>query len=134
MRPFTATMSTAVLAVAAALAVPATVPAAVSAAPSAGHVTGTLPDGATWIADVPAQWNGTLLLYSHGFGPLIAADAPDPATQAALLARGYAIVNRTLDGKRITSAIDAAPGTSVNIQLGKGQLTATIKERKIDDQ
>ena len=32
----------------------------------------------TWIADVPANWNGTLLLYSHGFGPLTAADAPDP--------------------------------------------------------
>ncbi|HEX5299375.1 MAG TPA: hypothetical protein VFW50_20510, partial [Streptosporangiaceae bacterium] len=80
MRPFVATMSTAVLAVTAALALSATAPAPVSAAPSVRHVTGTLPDGATWIGDVPAQWNGTLLLYSHGFGPLTAADAPDPAT------------------------------------------------------
>jgi hypothetical protein len=30
---------------------------------AAGQYTGTLADGATWIADVPANWNGTLLLY-----------------------------------------------------------------------
>jgi hypothetical protein len=29
--------------------------------------TGTLPDGATWQIRVPAAWNGTLLLYSHGY-------------------------------------------------------------------
>jgi exodeoxyribonuclease VII large subunit len=48
-----------------------------------------------------------------------------------LLARGYAIVTRTLDGKRVTDAVDAGPGTSVNIQLDRGQLTATVKERKL---
>jgi hypothetical protein len=114
MRPFTATMSTAVVAVTAALAVPATVPAAVSAAPSASHVTGTLPDGATWIADVPAQWNGTLLLYSHGFGPLTAADAPDPATQAALLARGYALAGSSYD----PNGSEWALGSAVRDQFG----------------
>ncbi len=49
-----------------------------------------------------------------------------------LLARGYAIVTRALDGKRVTDATDAGPGTSVNIQLDKGQLTATVKERTLD--
>ena len=49
------------------------------------HYSGTLADGATWIADVPSDWNGVLLLYSHGFGPLVAADAPDAASLAALL-------------------------------------------------
>ena len=29
--------------------------------------TGTLADGATWQVRVPADWNGTLLLYSHGY-------------------------------------------------------------------
>ncbi|MGD0196969.1 MAG: alpha/beta hydrolase [Solirubrobacteraceae bacterium] len=62
-----------------------------ASAASSTHYTGTLPDGTIWIADVPSNWNGTLILYSHGFGPLVAADAPDPVTQAALLADGYAL-------------------------------------------
>jgi hypothetical protein len=68
-----------------------------SAAPPAGHYTGTLADGATWIADVPTNWNGTLLLYSHGYGPLVAADAPDPTTQQALLNMGYAMAGSSYD-------------------------------------
>jgi pimeloyl-ACP methyl ester carboxylesterase len=90
-------MSAGLLATAAALAAGGTAPAAVSAAPPSSHVTGTLPDGATWVADLPAQWNGTVLLYSHGFGPLTAADASDPATAAALLARGYALAGSSYD-------------------------------------
>jgi hypothetical protein len=43
-------------------------------------------------------------------------------------------VTRTGDGKRISDARDAGPGTSLNIQLGRGELTATVKERKLDDQ
>jgi hypothetical protein len=72
------------------------------------HFTGTLPDGATWIADLPSQWNGTLLLYSHGFGPLTAADAPDPVTQAALLARGYALAGSSYDPNGSEWALDSA--------------------------
>jgi hypothetical protein len=65
-------------------------------APGAGaittsHYTGTTPDGGAWIADVPTPWNGTLILYSHGFGTLLPQDAPDPGTQAALLNMGYAL-------------------------------------------
>ncbi len=108
MRPMTATMGAGLLVVAAALAVPAAAPAAASAALPASHYTGTLPDGATWIADVPAQWNGTLLLYSHGFGPLVAADAPDPTTAAALLARGYALAGSSYDPNGSEWALDTA--------------------------
>lgn len=68
-----------------------------SAAAASTHYTGTLPDGAAWIADVPANWNGTLLLYSHGYGPLNAADAPDPTTQQALLDMGYAMAGSSYD-------------------------------------
>ncbi len=68
-----------------------------SASPAAKSVKGTLPDGATWIADVPANWNGTLLLYSHGYGPLNAQDAPDPGTQQALLGMGYAMAGSSYD-------------------------------------
>src|SRR5690348_16347878 len=56
-----------------------------------GSYAGTTSDGGSWVADLPANWNGTLLLYSHGYGTTQASDAPDPATKAALLARGYAL-------------------------------------------
>jgi hypothetical protein len=62
-----------------------------SANAASTHHSGTLSDGTTWIADVPSNWNGSLILYSHGFGTLLAADAPDPVTQAALLSDGYAL-------------------------------------------
>jgi hypothetical protein len=87
----------AALAVASVCAVLVAAAGSASAAPVAGHYTGTLPDGATWIADVPGNWNGTLLLYSHGYGPLVAADAPDPTTQAALLSMGYAMAGSSYD-------------------------------------
>src|SRR5262249_47195963 len=55
------------------------------------------------------------------------------ASPQNLLARGYAIVNRALDGKRIVDVLDAAPGTSISVQLSKGKLTATVKDRQLDD-
>ncbi|MEU5259552.1 alpha/beta hydrolase [Amycolatopsis sp. NPDC021455] len=62
------------------------------------HYTGSLPDGASWVADVPGAWNGTVILYSHGFGPLVARDAPDEPTGQALLAQGYALVGSSYSG------------------------------------
>ncbi|HEY9240368.1 MAG TPA: hypothetical protein VIP48_00185 [Streptosporangiaceae bacterium] len=103
-RRLTAIMGVGLLAVTAAVAAPGAVPAAAADT----QVTGTLPDGASWVADLPAQWNGTLLLYSHGFGPLTAADAPDPATQAALLARGYALAGSSYDPAGSEWALDSA--------------------------
>ncbi len=91
-----------------ATALAATGTSAASAASTVKHVTGTLTNGTTWIADVPSNWNGTLLLYSHGFGPQIAADAPDPATQSALLARGYALTGSSYDPNGSMWALDTA--------------------------
>jgi len=58
-------------------------------------VTGTLADGATYLIQVPSQWNGTLLLYSHGFvvpgQPNPAKDVGDPLTGAFLLNQGFAL-------------------------------------------
>jgi pimeloyl-ACP methyl ester carboxylesterase len=51
-----------------------------------------LPGGARWVAAMPAQWNGTLLLWSRGYSG--EAGTPEPAPpplRAALLAQGYAI-------------------------------------------
>ena len=60
----------------------------------ARHVEGSLGNGATYLFDVPAQWNGTLLLFSHGY-----ARGPDnPPRNVArrekdwLLAHGYALI------------------------------------------
>ena len=72
------------------------------------HYTGTLADGAVWIADIPTPWNGTVLLYSHGFGPLVAADAPDAVTQQALLDRGYALAGSSYDPNGSWWALDSA--------------------------
>ncbi|WP_157984868.1 alpha/beta fold hydrolase [Lentzea terrae] len=75
------------------MAVLGLVPTTAQAAPATRY-DGVLPNGASWIADVPANWNGTLLLYSHGYNPGPAnppVNSPDPATAEALLARGYAL-------------------------------------------
>jgi len=59
------------------------------------HITGTLADGATYVIDVPPLWNGTLLLYSHGYvtpgSPNPAEDVGDPITGGFMLAAGYAL-------------------------------------------
>jgi pimeloyl-ACP methyl ester carboxylesterase len=56
---------------------------------------GTLPDGAAFLMEVPANWNGTLFLYSHGYVPPGSAnpaqDVGDPATRAFMLANGFAL-------------------------------------------
>jgi len=57
--------------------------------------TGTLADGATYLIEVPTNWNGTLFLYSHGYViPGIAnpaQDVGDPATRIFMLSRGFAL-------------------------------------------
>lgn len=100
----------AALAAAALVAALTLVPASSGAqTPTSTHYTGTLTvDGATWIADIPTPWNGTVLLYSHGFGPLVAADAPDPVTQQALLDRGYALAGSSYDPNGSWWALDSA--------------------------
>ena len=64
------------------------------AAPAAGTYTGTI-DGAAYKIEIPASWNGTLVLYSHGYvapgSPNPAQDVGDPITGAWLLAHGYAL-------------------------------------------
>jgi pimeloyl-ACP methyl ester carboxylesterase len=57
--------------------------------------TGSLKDGATYLMQVPINWNGTLFLYSHGYvepgtaNP--AMDVGDPDTGGFLLSHGFAL-------------------------------------------
>lgn len=70
--------------------------AASSSAQRVTHRGGTFADGAQWEIDVPANWNGVALLYSHG---LVRENLPaNPPVddgqhiEAALLAQGYGLV------------------------------------------
>ncbi|MCB9437934.1 MAG: exodeoxyribonuclease VII large subunit [Anaerolineales bacterium] len=53
------------------------------------------------------------------------------ANPLAILARGYAIVRRVGDGKQISDAQDADTGTLLDIQLHRGSLRATVKDREL---
>lgn len=58
--------------------------------------TGTI-DGAPYQVEVPQPWNGTLVLWSHGYEApnsrpqALPADAPDDESRAWLLGGGYAL-------------------------------------------
>ncbi|WP_428408715.1 alpha/beta hydrolase [Hyphococcus sp.] len=56
------------------------------------HAAGVLDSGAEWAAAVPSDWNGVLLLWSHGYNPTLRAAEYAPSSVAdALLAKGYAL-------------------------------------------
>ncbi|MFI8191297.1 alpha/beta hydrolase family protein [Streptomyces sp. NPDC085946] len=93
------------LALCAATALPA------HAAPAGTHLEGRLPSGAAYVMDVPAAWNGTVLLYSHGYTP---AGSPNPARNSPgqavldhLLGEGYALVGSSYatTGWAVTEAV-----------------------------
>ncbi|WP_238413215.1 alpha/beta hydrolase [Saccharothrix deserti] len=109
---------------------------------------GDLPNGTTWIADVPARWNGTILLYSHGYNPFPAnppQNAPNQATADALLARGYALAGSSysrsgwatgtaaqdqLDTLRAVTALTGAPRHAIAVGTSMGGLvTGVLAER-----
>jgi pimeloyl-ACP methyl ester carboxylesterase len=65
-----------------------------SASPTATSVSGSI-GGARYRIEVPATWNGTLFLYSHGYvapGRInLATDSPAPLISSWLLGHGYAM-------------------------------------------
>src|SRR6266540_5906515 len=87
------TLSAAVLGVSIALA--GIGPSRAAAADPVTTYTGTFLDGATYLIQAPANWNGTLLLYSHGYvtpgSANPARDVGDPLTGQWLLSNGYAL-------------------------------------------
>ena len=116
------------------------------------HVEGTLASGATYVMDVPAGWNGTVLLFSHGFRPKgvpnPAQNVSDPATRDLLLDDGYALIGSsyattgwavehavpdqlaTLDA--FTARFGAARKTLAWGQSYGGLVTTRIAERHAD--
>jgi pimeloyl-ACP methyl ester carboxylesterase len=65
--------------------------------------TGTFTDGATYIIEVPREWNGSLFLYSHGYvlpgtpNPP-ASNADDVPTRLYLFSRGFALAGSSYAG------------------------------------
>jgi exodeoxyribonuclease VII large subunit len=57
------------------------------------------------------------------------ADRLHSANPQTIMARGYAMLRREGDGKRLTSVQDAAPGTSIVVRMQDGELAARVKER-----
>jgi pimeloyl-ACP methyl ester carboxylesterase len=96
------------------------------------HITGTLPDGAAYVIDVPPIWNGTLLLYSHGYvvpgTPNPAQDVGDPLTGGYMLAAGYALAGSSYatTGWAVQQAIPDQIATLDAFQSAVGTPTQTI--------
>jgi pimeloyl-ACP methyl ester carboxylesterase len=99
-----------------------------SAQPAAGarHIDGRHAGGARWAVDVPAAWNGTLLLYARGYGSGPMEQAPETAPRGMreeLLARGYALGASNYTGREW--AVQEAPGDQIEVldafiaQVGK---------------
>src|SRR4029453_18864454 len=86
-----------------------------------GHIrgvstySGNLSDGATYLIEVPQNWNGTLLLYTQGysFTPVPAVDNADagtipgdPLLRFYLLTHGYALAGSSASpGFRVHEAL-----------------------------
>ena len=59
--------------------------------------------------------------------------ALEAANPEAILKRGYAIITRSDDGKRIVSELDGTPGMGITIQLKDGELKARIEDKESHD-
>ena len=93
---------------------------------------GSLADGATYLIEVPAQWNHTLFLYSHGYvvpgGNNPAQDVGDPVTGGWLLSHGYALAGSSYSttGWSIQQALPDQVATLGVFDAKVGQPSHTI--------
>ena len=89
-----ATALAALLLAACSTAAPATAGTPAPSGPRPGTYSGKV-GGAPYLVDIPQRWNGTLLLYSHGYAAPgtgnPASDAGDDTTKGWLLGQGYAL-------------------------------------------
>jgi pimeloyl-ACP methyl ester carboxylesterase len=105
----------------------ATLPASAQAPAPHRTLQGTLPDGAAWIATVPANWNHTILLWSHGYSFRRGApeDAPAPLREM-LLAQGYALAGSNF-AKAGWALEEAIPDQVDTLDAVRKQLGAPAK-------
>ncbi len=96
---------------------PATAAAQVAASvPLPADLQGEL-DGVPYHIRVPANWNGTLIVYAHGYGEaaLPLALAPLPADVEALLAKGFALA-----ASRFGGGVPVPPQVLAGYQVKEG--------------
>lgn len=74
-------------------------------------------DGVPYRIRVPANWNGTLLVYAHGYGetPIPPLLAPLPADVDTLLARGFALAASRFGG---VVPVPPLPGGGYHVKEG----------------
>jgi putative CocE/NonD family hydrolase len=87
-----------------------------SAAPEARRLEGVHESGAHWAIDMPAHWNGTLLLYARGYRPTAPLAPPATAPRdmgEELLAQGYALAASNYSGDGW--ALEEAPRDQVRV-------------------
>lgn len=109
-------------------------PAATEPATTESAVTelwGTLPSGATWAAELPQNWNGKLVLYSHGFRPGPENPAWDPgfdSTARALTGQGFAVASSSYAGTgwALGTAVEDQLGTLAAFSAAAGEPARTI--------
>ena len=112
-----------------ALLAPATATAQVAPVVLPADLQGAL-DGVPYRIRVPANWNGTLIVYAHGYGEgaLPLALAPLPADVDALLAKGFALA-----ASRFGGAVPVPPLAIAGYQVKEGMqnsvaLTGAFRE------
>lgn len=99
-----------------ALLAPAVATAQMAAVPLPADLQGEL-DGVPYRIRVPANWNGTLIVYAHGYGEaaLPLALAPLPADVDALLAKGFALA-----ASRFGGGVPVPPQVLAGYQVKQG--------------
>lgn len=130
-----------------ALAAALPVVAADASAPAGRQFQGRLASGADYLIEVPANWNGSLLLFSHGYsrGPTNVPKLVARDETAQLLARGYALAasSYAVPGWAVEEAVPDQLATldAFNAAVGKprrtyawgssmgGLVTAALMER-----
>jgi hypothetical protein len=111
---------------AALLPLPALLPAAPALAAAPLHATGTTANG-SWVLDAPAAFNGTVLVWSHGytFTPVDGSNAPSAAVRDALLGQGFALIGSSYAGGGAGWATKQGVAAGVEaIGIAKAQLGA----------
>jgi pimeloyl-ACP methyl ester carboxylesterase len=95
-------------------------------------INGSLPDGSLYVIQVPPNWNGTLLLYSHGYVPPGSPNPPleggDPATIGFLLQSGFALAGSSYatTGWAVHEALPDQIGVLDAFESAVGHPTRTI--------